>query len=237
MFTKAFTFGGLTVLATVAALLTAEPGRAFFPPPPPPPPPPHAGGLHPGFPHYPLPFHGGYPFYHPYSQGYTGYYPYHGPSYVQPVFDYGSALNPPAQPVLTAEEQDVRVLLAASGVPTDEGRPVWPLALRVLPGSEAPSLRGQIDALLQVAANQAARGRPNTAIVQELAQGTDRLRNLLRWHREWRGGLALNSYEEAERFLDKLGGGRTLLRVQLAPAPSGPGGEGKGGSDAPDYRR
>ena len=53
---------------------------------------------------------------------------------------------------------------------------------------------------------------------------------------EERGGLARPSYEEAERFLDKLDDARTLLRVQLAPAPSGSGGEGKGGSDAPDHR-
>jgi hypothetical protein len=234
MFAKAFSFGGLAALAAAAVLWTAEPGQAappvgyfrFY----------HHGGPPPVYHPYPLRYYGGYAFYRPYSGAYAPYYPYYGPSYGETFFDYGWAFNAPAKPVLTAEEKDVRALLTASGVPTDEGRPVWPLALRVLPGPEAEALRGQIDALVQVAATQAARGRPNTAVVQELARATDRLRKLLLRHREERGGLARTSYEEAERFLDKLEGARALLRVQLAPAPAGPGSEGKGGSDAPDYR-
>jgi hypothetical protein len=246
MFAKAFSFGGVAVLAAAAVLMTAEPGQAAHPvgsfrPH-------HHGGAHPGPHHYPLRYYGGYFFYrhhggayvayHPYygtsyAGAYDSYYPNYGPSYDDAFFDYGGAANAPAQPVLTAEERDVRSLLTASGIPTDGRRPVWPLALRVLPGPEAEALRGQIDALLQTAAAQAAGGRPNTAVVQEMARATRQLRKLLLWHREERGGLARTSYEEAERFLDKLDGARTLLRVELAPAPSGPGGEVKGGSHTP----
>jgi len=253
MLTKAFSFGGLAGLAAAAALLTAQPGQAA---------PPrfvggfghfggfHGGGFYGGFARYRMGYYGSYRFYRPYVGAYGPYYPYYGgyggypsyyggygpsgPDYIGPDYVWGS--TPPAKPVLTAEEKDVRALLTAGGVPTDEGRPVWPLALRVVPGPEAEALRGQIDALLQTAATQAARGRPNPDVVQELTQATDQLRKLLVRHREERGGLAQTSYEDAERFLDKLGGARTLLRTQLAPAPAGPRGEGKGGSDAPDYR-
>jgi hypothetical protein len=173
--------------------------------------------------------YGGYGGYSPYYGGYGGY----GPEYIGP--DYVWGLTPPAKPVLTVEENDVRSLLIASGVPTAEGQLVWPVALRVLPDSEAAPLRGQIDALLQTSATQAARGRPNTAVVEELGRATDQLRKLLARHREERGGLAATSYEDAERFLDKLGGARTLLRASLAPARAAAG-AGEGGSHAADYR-
>jgi hypothetical protein len=174
-------------------------------------------------------YSGGYGGYGGYSGGYGGYDPY------EPNLNVWG-LTPPAKPVLTAEENDVRSLLTASGVPTAEGQLVWPLALRVLPDSEAAPLRGQIDALLQTAATQAARGRPNADVVKELGRATGQLRKQLLRHQEERGGLAQTSYEDAERFLDRLDGARTLLRVELAPAPAGPGAGGKGGGDAPDYR-
>jgi hypothetical protein len=166
-----------------------------------------------------------------YGGGYGGYGS-SGPEYIGPDSVWG--VTPPPKPVLTAEEKDVRSLLTASGVPTAEGEVVWPLALRVLPDSEAAPLRGQIGALLQTAATQAARGRPNGDIVEELGRATDQLRKLLVRQREERGGLAATSYDDAERFLDKLGGARTLLRVSLAPARAAR--EGEGGSQAGDYR-
>jgi hypothetical protein len=104
---------------------------------------------------------------------------------------------------------------------------VWPLALRVLPGSDAESLRGQIDALFQDAASQAARGQSNTAVVKELVQATDRLRKLLVRHRDERGSLAQTSYEEAERFLDKLKGSRTLLQTKPDLSPGARGSDRK----------
>jgi hypothetical protein len=264
MFAKAFSFGGLAVVAAATVLWTAEPGPAA---------PPvryfrgyhgYSLGFHGGYsvyvrpsfgyrpysayhggygvyrlysfgyrPYYP--YYGGYPYYVSYYDGYRPYYAYSGSPYSQSYSDYGMPLYVPAGPVLSAEEKDVRALFVAGGLPTDEGLPVWPLALRVLPGQEAEAIRGQIDGLLQTAATQAARGRPNPAVAQELAQATDRLRKLLVQHRDERGGLARTSYEEAERFLNKLEGAHQLFRVELAPALSGSG-EGKGGGNAPDYR-
>jgi hypothetical protein len=254
MFAKAFSFGGLAVFAVAAVLWTPGPGpaappigylrgyhRPYFG---------HSGGYgfyrpysfgyrfyspyYGGYPYY-GPYSGGYPYYGAYSGGYSPYYPYYGSSYYPLYSGYVWPLYDPPKPSLSAEEKDVRALLAAGGVPADEGRPVWPMALRVLPGPEAEALRGQIDALLQTAASQAARGRPNTAVAQELAQATDHLRKLLVQHRAERGGLSQPAYEEAERFLDKLERAGQLFRVELVPAPSGSG-EGKGGGNAPDYR-
>jgi hypothetical protein len=238
MLTKTLSFAGAAILGAAMVLSTAEPVQAA-------PPGPNFrfgglgrfggfnrfggsnrfGGPNRFFNRFPLRYNGGYGFNAPYSVDYPGYYnPYYGSSYANSFYEYAWTVNSPATPVLTAEEKDARALLTASGVPTEEGRPVWPLALRVLPGSDAESLRGQIDALLQDAATHAARGQPNSAVVKELVQATDRLRKLLVRHREERGGLAQTSYEEAERFLDKLEGSRTLLRI------------GKEGNDAADQR-
>jgi hypothetical protein len=193
-------------------------------------------GYHPYYGYRYYPYYDGYAAYLSYYGGYGSSEPSYGAFYTSSFVDYGSALNAPARRALTAEEMDVRALLAASGVPADEDRPVWPLALRLLPGREAEALRGQIDGLLQVAATQAARGRPNPAVVEELAQTTDHLRKLLHRHRQERPGLTQPAYQEGERFLDKLGDAPRLLRIQPAPAPAGSGGEGKGGSHAPDHR-
>jgi len=159
---------------------------------------------------FPLHYNGGYGIGSPYSGYYPGYGSYYyGSSYPGSYYEYTWVANSPAKPELTTEEKDARALLAASGVPTEDGRPVWPLALRVLPESE--SLRAQIDGLVQEAASQASRGRPTKAVVKELVDATSRLRKLLVRHKEERGGLAQTSYEEAERFLDKLEKSRTLL--------------------------
>jgi len=163
------------------------------------------GGYRAYYPYYGSP-------YYPYSGGYGAYSPYYGYSSDPSNADYGAALNTPAMPAPTAEEKELGALLAAGGVPTEEGRPAWPLGLRVLPGQEAQALRGQIESLLQAAATQSARGQTNTAVVDELSQATDHLRKLLLRHREERGGMAQHTYEEAERFLGKLAGAQKLLR-------------------------
>ena len=238
MVTKVFSGGRLVLFGAVVVFLTTGTAHALPPGRPPLPPPggpripggprpigPHIGPLpHHVPPRFPLPYHpplyGGYgayyiPYRYPYVPhygGYGAYYPYYEYSYVPSYSNYGAVLTIPANPAPTTEEKDVATRLAASGIRTDEGRPVWPLALRVLPGQEAQALRGQIDGLLKEAATQAARGRPNTAVVDEMAQATDRLRKVLRRYQEERGVLAQSSYEEAKRFLDKLAGAQKLLR-------------------------
>jgi hypothetical protein len=103
-------------------------------------------------------------------------------------------------------------LLAAGGIPTEESRPAWPLALRILPDQDAQALRGQIDGFLQLVAAQAAQGSASTVVVEELAQSTNHLRKLMLRHREECGGLAEHSYDEARRFLDKVARMAKLLR-------------------------
>lgn len=220
MVNQVFSGGRLVCLSLAVVVLTAALAHAAPLPirhPLPPPVVPHVGR--------PLPLPGGPPIGHPFTHPRYGVrHPYHHPhfrgsyfryssySYVPSYSNYGATLTAPANDARTAEEKDVAALLAASGVPTDEAGPVWPLALRFLPGQEAQALRGQIDGLLQVAATQAARGQPNTAVVEELAQATDHLRKLLLRQRQERGGLAQRTYEDAERFLDKLAGAQKLLR-------------------------
>lgn len=223
MVTKAFSGGRLVMLGAAVVFLTA--GFAYAAPPRMPHPLPHGRPIghfaHPVHHAFYRPHYGG----HGYHSGYRIYYPYYGHTYGQAyggyggyytdygyASDYGAALYSPVTSAPTAEEKHIGALLAASGVPTEEGRPVWPVALRVLPGQEAQALRGQIDALLQGADTDAAQGRPNTAAVEELTQATDHFRKLLLRHEEERGVLAKNSYDEAKRFLDKLAGAQKLLR-------------------------
>jgi hypothetical protein len=138
----------------------------------------------------------------PYSGYGAGYADGGGYSYGPSSSSYGFNPYLPAATPRGADESSLSPLLAASAVPTEEGRPAWPLALRILPGQEAQALRGRIDALLQIAGTQLVQ---NPAIGAELAQATSQLRRLLIQHRDERGGLAEYSYDEARRFLDNLG--------------------------------
>jgi hypothetical protein len=215
MFAKVFSEVKFAILGAAVACLTAAPALGI-----------HRGGPMGGHgfqPHYGN--YGGYYGYYRYYGGYRGDNPYHGYHRGYGAYDsysgypYGpssSDFDPttaaPAQPVVTPEAKSLGVMLAASGVPTEAGRPAWPLALRILGSQEAQDLRAQIDALIQVAATQAVRGRPNATVADELVQATNRLRTLLHRHRAERGGMAQHSYEEAERFLDKLENAQKLLR-------------------------
>jgi hypothetical protein len=163
----------------------------------------------------PYPAYHGNPYRH-YSGGYgyggygdgdgsSGYSPYYQSSYS----GYSTAAKEPAR---NGETNESATVLTASGVPTEDGRPAWPLGLRILPGEKAQTLRGQIDALLQVAATQAAQGGSNTAVADELASATDQLRKLLVRHRQEQGGLAEHTYAEAERFLNNVARVPKLLR-------------------------
>jgi hypothetical protein len=109
-------------------------------------------------------------------------------------------------------------VLTAAGVPNDGGRLRWPLGLRVVAGPEAGELRRQIEALFQYGAEQTQAGPVSPHLVQELARSVGALRDLVRRDREERYSLALTTYEDAERFLEKLDHARKLLEADPQPA-------------------
>jgi plastocyanin len=113
------------------------------------------------------------------------------------------------------QEKSLGQMLTASGVPNDGGRLRWPVALRVLGGTAADELRGQVDALFREAAEQTQAGSVNSHVAQELGRSVDALRAVLRRDRQERFSLALTSYEEAEGFLAKLDHAQKLLAAGL----------------------
>jgi hypothetical protein len=165
-------------------------------------------------------------YYYPYpGYGYPSYldsYPFDGVS-VPPVSGATTSLyssNPfsgSAPPSL--EEMAVSKVLTASGVPNDQGRLRWPLGLQILGGPEtghkADTLRAQLSALFQEAAEQAAKGSADAKLLQEITRTVNRLRDLLTRDRRERGRLSGAVYDEAERFLDRLGDAEAVLRAGL----------------------
>jgi hypothetical protein len=132
----------------------------------------------------------------------------------------GSPENGPdsgARAEATAKGKSLSLVLTAAGVPNDGGRPQWPLGLRVVGGPAGDDLRQQIDALLQYGAEQTQAGPVSPHLVQELARSVGALRKLILRDREERFGLALTTYEDAERFLAKLDHARKLLEASPEP--------------------
>ncbi len=117
-----------------------------------------------------------------------------------------------------AEEMTVSQILTASGVPNEQGRPLWPVGLRALPGHRADELRAQVDALLERASEQSAAGPVNANINKELGSALDKLNGLLARDRDERFSLpTLETYEASEKFLGKLKHAQALLAKGLEP--------------------
>jgi plastocyanin len=124
------------------------------------------------------------------------------------------------QPPPSPEERRMSRLLTASGVPNDDGRPRWPLGLRILAGPVTGELRDQIDALFQLAADQAAGGPVNAALARETGQAVKQLRGVLLRDKAERFGMPLAVYEDAERFLNRLDRAGHVLAAGLEAAGS-----------------
>ena len=102
-------------------------------------------------------------------------------------------------------------VLDAMGLPNGGGRLEWPLGLRILPPDERTVvLRNQIDALLGMAARQSAQGPVSPKLLQEASQAVNELHRLLR--EKQTAFEASFTYNEADRFLDKLAHGLKLLQ-------------------------
>jgi hypothetical protein len=102
-------------------------------------------------------------------------------------------------------------VLDAMGLPNAEGQLDWPLGLRILPPDEKTVLlRNQIDALLGMAARQSTQGPVNPKLLQEAGKAVNELHGLLRDKKI--AFEASYTYNEADRFLDKLSHGLKLLQ-------------------------
>jgi hypothetical protein len=104
-------------------------------------------------------------------------------------------------------------------VANDNGHLRWPLGLQILGGPEsghqADELRGQLSALFQEAAEQAAKGSADAKLLQEITRAVERFRKLLTRDRQERGLLPKAVYDEAERYLNQLADAEAVLRSGL----------------------
>jgi hypothetical protein len=114
---------------------------------------------------------------------------------------------------MSAEAKRLSQALAASGLPNEGGRLQWPVGLRAVGGPAADELREQIEALLKQEAGQAQSGPVNPQVAKDLARAVDALRKLLLRDRDERFSLTPTSYEDAERFLAKLGRAQKVLEA------------------------
>jgi hypothetical protein len=109
----------------------------------------------------------------------------------------------------------VEVILTASGVPNQHGKVVWPPGLCFL-GADAQL--EQLEAQLQLAAEQVPAGGANPHLLEEIRLNVDALGQLLLAHKARRFSMPRAVYEDAERFLQKL---QRTPRILAASAPAG----------------
>jgi hypothetical protein len=126
-------------------------------------------------------------------------------------------------------ERAVEVILKASGVPNRNGRVVWPLGLRLL---RAKSQRQQLEAQLQLTAEQVTGGGANPKLLDEIRHSVEALRRLLLEDRERRVSMPPALYREAERFLDKL---KKTPQILAVSAPVGRSNGEDDSASAPPY--
>jgi hypothetical protein len=104
----------------------------------------------------------------------------------------------------------LEVILSASGVPNQNGRLAWPLGLRLL---RTDAQRHQVEAQLQLAAEQITAGGVNPQLLDEIRLNVMALRQLVLSDKEQRFSLPQAMYEDAERFLQKLQRAPQILAV------------------------
>jgi hypothetical protein len=154
----------------------------------------------------------GSPYESSYGNPYVSLYgnPYESWNYVNPYAEFSAGGSVSYYRPRTAETEAINVL-DAMGVPNADGRPSWPLGLRVLaPAQKTTTLRTQIDALLALAARQSAQGGVSPALVQEADNAVNDLHHLLRKKKD--AFETRFTYNEADRFLDQLAKGVKILR-------------------------
>jgi hypothetical protein len=97
------------------------------------------------------------------------------------------------------------------GLPAENGRLQWPLALRILPpANDTQVLREQLELVLYYVASQAADGQVNRAFIDLGLQAVRDFRQLLKPHERTMPAV---SYSDAMRFLDRAERGLTKFRT------------------------
>ena len=121
--------------------------------------------------------------------------------------------QPEAQDQTQDQTQGTTAPIAAAtlfGLPAENGRLTWPLALRILPpADQTKSLREQLELALYYVATQAAEGKANRVFIDFGLQAVRELRQLLK-PRELI--MPPVSYADAMRFLDRAERGLTRIR-------------------------
>jgi hypothetical protein len=100
-------------------------------------------------------------------------------------------------------------------VPNQNGQVAWPLGFRLL---RADAQLQQLEAQLQLAAEQVTAGGANPQLLDEIRLNVEALRQRLLADKERRFSMPLAVYEDAERFLEALGKTPEIL---AASAPAG----------------
>ena len=110
--------------------------------------------------------------------------------------------------------RSLEVILKASGVPNQNGQVAWPLAFRLL---RADSRTQQLEAQLQLAAEQVTAGGANPQLLDEIRLHVETLRQGLLADKARRFSMPLAVYEDAEHFLQKL---KRTPQILAASAPA-----------------
>jgi hypothetical protein len=98
----------------------------------------------------------------------------------------------------------VNRLLSAGGLTDEEGRLLWPVGLRALPGDRASQLRDQVAALFTRQQEEAANGAVTDSLPRDVASAVDALRKQLIRDKDERFSLTYQAYEDAESYLNRL---------------------------------
>jgi hypothetical protein len=109
----------------------------------------------------------------------------------------------------------LEVILKASGVPNDHGQVAWPLGFHLL---RADAQTQQLEAQLQLAAEQVTAGGANPQLLDEIRLNVEELHQFLLADKERRFSLPLAVYEDAEDFLQKL---KKAPKILAASTPAG----------------
>jgi plastocyanin len=158
------------------------------------------------------------------GQGYYGQGSYGQGSYGQDFGGgYGQVYSQPshqAESKSSAEDRSLGRVLTASGVPNDDGRIRWPMGLSILAGTRPDELREQIGALFYLAAAETATGAVNKNVTKQLTKRIEEFRRLLLKDRNERFLMSSRTYDEAERFLEKLSDAKEVLEPGLGNSTS-----------------
>ena len=119
-----------------------------------------------------------------------------------------------AAPSGSGSARALEVILRASGVPNQHGQVAWPGSLRLV---RADSQLQQLEAQLQLAAEQVTAGGANPQLLDEIRLNVEGLRQVLLVDQAGRHILTRAEYEDTDYFLQKL---EYAPKILAASAPA-----------------